>query len=99
MAAELSVVLLFGVVAFPHAVSISTVSYQKITRTNAHAATALVTSSSIGHTIDGHSFVFVVVGLPGAAMIAMKIVQRRDRVLLRRNQYSEVDATATRIHV
>ena len=46
------------------------------------------------------SFVFVVVGLLGAAMLALKVVlQRRHRGLLRRHQYNEVDATATRIDV
>ena len=56
-------------------------------------------SSSTGNASDGQSFVLVVYGLLGAAMIAMKVVQRRHRVLLRRHQYSEVDATATRIDV
>ena len=68
---------------------------------NAHAKSSLVTWSSLtGNTTKGGpSFVFIVVGLLGAAMIAMKVVQRRHRVLLRHHQYSEVDATATRIDV
>ena len=57
-------------------------------------------SSSTGNASDGQSFVLVVYGLLGAAMIAMKVVQRRHRVLLRRHQYSEVDAaTVTRMDV
>ena len=51
----------------------------------------LTTSSSTGNTDGGHSFVLVVLGLLGAAMILMKVVQRRHRVLLRRNQYSNPD--------
>ena len=74
----------------------------------AHAAcrgcdVALVTRSSATGTITkggGPSFVVVVVSLLGAAaMIALKVVQRRHRVLLRRYQYSEVDVTATRMDV
>ena len=56
-------------------------------------------SSSTGNASDGQSFVLVVFGLLGAAMLALKVVQRRHRVLLRRHQNSEVDATATRIDV
>ena len=57
---------------------------------NAHAASSLVTSSLTGNTTkSGHSFVLVVVGLLGAAMIAMKVVlQRQRRVFLRRHQYN-----------
>ena len=61
-----------------------------------------LTRSSLTGTItqgSGSSFVWVVVGLLGAAMMALTVVQRRHRGLLRRNQYSEVDATATRIDV
>ena len=67
----------------------------------AHAASSLVTSSSsTSNTTNGsHFFVLVVVSLLGAAMIAMQVVQCRPRVLLRRQQYSDVDATATRIDV
>ena len=53
-------------------------------------------------TKGGSSFVWVVVGLLGAAMLmAMTtvVLQRRHRGLLRRHQYSEVDATATCIDV
>ena len=59
------------------------------------AATALVTNSSSTDTITkgGPSFVLVVVGLLGAAMMMLKVVKRRHRGLLRRNQYREVDAT------
>ena len=55
---------------------------------NAHAASSLVTWSSLtGNTTkDGHSVVLVVVGLIVAAMIAMKVVQHRHRVFLHRNQ-------------
>ena len=62
----------------------------------ADADVAIVTSSSsMGNTTkSGHSFVLVVVGLLGAAMIAMKVVlQRHRRVFLRRHQYNEVNAT------
>ena len=67
---------------------------------NVHAAAALGTSSSPGTntTKGGPSFVLIVVGLLGAAMmIAMTVaLQRRHRGLLRRRQYSEViDTTAT----
>ena len=73
----------------------------------AHAAcrgcdVALVTWSSTTGTITkgGPAFVMVVVSLLGAAaMIALQVVQRRHRVLLRRHQYSEVEATATRMDV
>ena len=67
---------------------------------NAHAASSLLTSPSTGNTNNGgHSFVLVVISLLGAAMITMQVVlQRRHRVLLRRHQYSEVDAS-TRIDV
>ena len=62
---------------------------------NAHAAASLVTSSSTGTTMTSvSSFVLIAVG---ATMIAMKVV--RHRVLLHRHQYSEVEATATRIDV
>ena len=64
------------------------------------AVTSLVTksSSTINTTKGGPSFVLVVVGLLGAAMLALAVVlQRRHRVLLRHHQYSEVDATATRV--
>ena len=61
---------------------------------------ASLTSSSTGTiTNGGYSFVLVVGGLLGAAMMALKVVQRRHRGLLRRHQYSEVDATATRMDV
>ena len=65
---------------------------------NAHAASLLSTSSSLtGNTTkSGPSFVLVVVGLLGAAMIAMKV--GRPRGLFRRHQYKEVDAT-TRMDV
>ena len=68
---------------------------------NAHAASSLLTSSSTGTTTNGgHSFVLIVVGLLGTAMITMKVVlPRRHRVLLHRHQYSEVDTTATHIEV
>ena len=70
----------------------------------AHAATsALVTSSSKGTIVKGGpSFVLVVVGLLGVAMMALQVaLQRRHRGagLLRRHHYSEVEATATRIDV
>jgi len=67
----------------------------------AHAASSWLTnSSSTSNTTNGgYSLVLVVVSLLGAAMIAMKVVQRRPRVLLRRQQYSEMDATATLIDV
>ena len=59
----------------------------------AHAAASLVTWSSLtGNATKGsHSVVLVVVGLLVAAMIATKVVQHRHRVLLHRNQYSEVN--------
>ena len=63
---------------------------------NAHvgAVASLLTSSSTGNTTKGgHSFVLVVVGLLGAAMMALKVVKGRHRGLLRRHQYSDVDAT------
>ena len=63
---------------------------------NAHMPSSLLTSSSsTGTTTNGrHSFVLVVVGLLVAAMMVLKmIVQHRHRGLLRRHQYSEVDAT------
>ena len=68
------------------------------------AATALVTNSSSTDTITkgGPSFVLVVVGLLGVAMMALQVaLQRRHRGagLLRRHHYSEVEATATRIDV
>ena len=53
----------------------------------------LTTSSSTGNTNGGHSFVLVVVGLLGAAMMAVKVVTSRHGVAFRRNQYSEVYAT------
>ena len=57
---------------------------------------SLVTSSSsTGTTTTSVSSVVLVAG--AAVMIAMKVV--RHRVLLRRHQYSAVDATATRIDV
>ena len=62
---------------------------------NAHAASSLLTTSLTGTTTKGGpSFILVVVGLLGAAMMALKVGQRRQRGLLRRNrnQYSEVDA-------
>ena len=62
---------------------------------NAHAASLLLTTSLTGTTTKrGPSFILVVVGLLGAAMMALKVGQRRHRGLLRRNrnQYSEVDA-------
>ena len=65
----------------------------------AHAASSLVTlrSSSTGHTLD--PFVVVVVGLLGAAM-TMLYHSRHRGFLLRRHQYSAVDAaTATRMNV
>ena len=63
---------------------------------NAHvgAVASLLTSSSTGNTTKGgHSFVLVVVGLLGAAMMVLKVVKGRHRGLLRRHQYSDVDAT------
>ena len=59
----------------------------------AHAASSLLTlrSSTSNATKSGHSFVLVVVSLIGAAMMALKVVQRRHRGLLHRNQYNEVD--------
>ena len=65
----------------------------------AHAASSLLTSSSSTGTTtkSGPSFVLVVVGLLGAAMMALKVVQLRYRGLLRRHHYSDVDATATRM--
>ena len=63
---------------------------------DADVAAALVTSSSSTDitTKDGPSFVLVVVGLLGAAMMALKVaLQRRHRGLLRRHHYSAVDAT------
>ena len=64
---------------------------------NAHeaVATALVTSSSPGTntTKGGLSFVVVVVGLLGAAMLAMTVVVQR------RHQYSEVIDTTATTHV
>ena len=58
------------------------------------AEAALVTRSSTGTiTKGGPSFVLVVVGLLGAAMMTMTIVQHRRRGLLHRHHYSEVDAT------
>ena len=76
------------------------VSHLNLCEDNQHLVVSLLTSSSTGNTNGGHSFVLVVVGLLGAAMISMKVVQRRHRVFLRRNQYSEVDAMATvdRVH-
>ena len=59
---------------------------------NAHAAASLVTSFFTGtNTNGGYSFVLVVVGLLGAAMTTL--YNSRHRGLLRRHQYSEVDAT------
>ena len=44
------------------------------------------------------SFVVVVVGLLGAAMMARKVVKsRHDGVALRRRQYSEVDPTSIQV--
>ena len=67
------------------------------------AASLLVTrSSSMGATTHGGpSFLLIVVGLLGAAMMAMKVArqQRRHRGLLRRHQYNEVDNTATSIGI
>ena len=59
----------------------------------AHAASSLLTlRSSTGNTTkSGHSFVLVLVSLIGVAMMALKVVQRYHRGLLRRNQYNEVD--------
>ena len=52
-------------------------------------------------THGGPSFLLIVVGLLGAAMMAMKVArqQRRHRGLLRRHQYNEVDNTATSIGI
>ena len=67
------------------------------------AASLLVTRSfSMGATTHGGpSFLLIVVGLLGAAMMAMKVArqQRRHRGLLRRHQYNEVDNTATSIGI
>ena len=65
----------------------------------AHAASSLLTLSftSSSNTKDGPAFVVVVVGLLGAALT--KLYHSRHRGLLRRHQYNEVDATATRIDV
>ena len=59
---------------------------------------SLVTRSSSSLT---STTTMVVVGLLGAALLALQVVvQRRHRGgLLRRHQYSEVDATATRFYV
>ena len=67
----------------------------------AHAATAsLVTSSSSTGTTTKGGRSFVSIGLLGAAMMVMKIVlQRRRGGLLRRHQYNEVNAMATRMDV
>ena len=63
---------------------------------NAHAAASLVTSSSTANTLD--PFVVVVMGLLGAAMTML--YHSRHRGLLRRHQYSAVDAaTVTRMDV
>ena len=71
----------------------------KIPKDNPHAygtAAALVTSLSSTSTTTTSVSSFVLVAV-GAVMIAMKVV--RHRVLLRRHQYSEVEATVTRIDV
>ena len=68
------------------------VRHLKLCEDKQHLVVSLLTTSSLtGNTNGGHSFVLVVVGLLGAAMIAMKVVQRRHRVLLRLNQYSNPD--------
>jgi hypothetical protein len=64
---------------------------------NAHAAAALVMSSSSTGAKGGPSFVLIVLGLLGAAVIALKVAQRRHRGLLRRHQYNEVDATPIKV--
>ena len=51
-------------------------------------------SSTSNDNGGGHAVVFVMVGLLGAAMIALKVVKSRHSVAIRRNQYSEIDATA-----
>ena len=67
----------------------------------AHAAsTAQVTSSSSmgGTNKAGYSCVFFGFGQLGAAMMALKVaLQRRHRGLLRRHQYSEVDASPIKV--
>ena len=63
---------------------------------------SLMRSSTGTMTKGGPSFVLVVVGLLGVAMMALQVaLQRRHRGagLLRRHHYSEVEATATRIDV
>ena len=69
----------------------------------AHGAAALLVTSTSTDTIThgGPSVVLIVVGLLGAAMMAMKVArqQRRHRGLLRRHQYNEVDNTATSIGI
>ena len=81
-----------------------------ITARSVGLSAALLASVSVGassfsthSTITeggGPSVVVVVVGTLGAALLALTVVlQRRHRGLLRRHQYSEVDATAPRIYV
>ena len=86
---------------YPSLICADTICTLPTDNPEAHAASSLLTSSSsTGNTTKGDAFVvFAVVGLLGAVMMAMKVLQRRHRVLLRRHQYSEVDATATRIDV
>ena len=58
------------------------------------AAVSLLNGSSTSNDNgSGHAVVFAMVGLLGAAMIAVKVVTSRHGVALRRNQYSEVYAT------
>ena len=81
-----------------------------ITARSVGLSAALLASVSVGassfsthSTITeggGPSVVVVVVGTLGAALLALTVVlQRRHRGLLRRHQYSEVDATAPRLYV
>ena len=57
------------------------------------AVSLLHGSSTSNDNGSGHAVVFVVVGLLGAAMMAVKVATSRHGVALRRNQYSEVYAT------
>ena len=65
-----------------------------------YGASLLRDSSSSTRNDEGGdpSFVVVVVGLLGAAMMARKVVKsRHDGVALRRRQYSEVDPTSIQV--
>ena len=62
---------------------------------NDGGASLVHNSSSLTRHDEGGapSFGLVVVGLLGAAMLAMKVVKRRSSVAFRRDQYSTVEAT------